>query len=184
MARRSAALDDLSFMDAPPASTLPSKGTNGALIAWRCWVVISWLLLVGLIPPLQHVVQVGFTALHNALGPLADKVSHQHHAGKPMSAGAWPRHLLRPGDGIVYFVVPTAMTVVWAAYRQVQAIRLPGTSRFTRVAIGAAGGVTALVLLIAAAAAWQPTRGIAVAVIRAVAQVSGSLATDVSGFGL
>ncbi len=186
MARRSAAasLDDLSFVSPPSASAAPSEAANGVLIVWRCWVVISWLLLVGFIPPLQHIVQAGFTALHNALGPLADKIGHQHHAGKPLTAGPMPHMLLRPGDGLAYFVVPAALTVLWAAYRQVQAIRQPGTSRFALVSIWTAGSVAALVMLIAAAAAWHPTRGIAVAVIRAVAQVSGSVAIDVSGFGL
>jgi hypothetical protein len=184
MARRSAAIDELSLADPAVTSTAPDGSANPGLIAWRCWVVISWLLLIGFVPPLQHVIQAGFTVLRNWLAPLADQLDHTHHAGRPQSAGPMPHLLLRPGDGVAYFAVPAALTVMWAMYRQFQAIREPGTARFTKVICYTLGGVPVVAAVVAGAAWWQPTRGIAVAVIRALALTLGSLATDVSGFGL
>jgi cell wall-associated NlpC family hydrolase len=129
----------------PTGGGVINLGAGGAsnyrTVVWRCAVAGSWLLLVGFVPPTQHVIQAGLVGLHNWLGPLADKVGHQHRAGPRLSAGPMPHMLVKGGikhavtDGVAYIVVPSAVVAGVALVRQWRAIRAPGLSRITKPSI-------------------------------------------------
>jgi hypothetical protein len=160
------------------------KTRQTGMVAWRLGVLVSTVLILEAVHPVNHAAQCVLAWCYTHASTLADQLDHHLHRIPPLHPTP-AKHGVLAGDGMGIAAVAAALVLAVAVRRASQPVEdQSGNQRRSKIANGVriAVAVVALLALVAALAAQaDASRPAVAAVLRFAAFLAGRSCAAVAG---